>query len=158
MSFGTGHHATTFQVIELMSEINFNGKKVIDFGTGTGILSILAEKMGADNVLAIDNDDWSIRNTEENILANDCKRISLLKAEAIPADENAEIILANINLNVILTNLENLRKISGNGTIILFSGILKEDTDIILPALEAAGINTDNVIEKSNWLAIQSHV
>ncbi len=158
MSFGTGHHATTFQVIELMSKIDFRGKKVIDFGTGTGILSILAEKMGAAEVLAIDNDDWSIRNTEENILANDCRRIRLLNAEAIPADENADIIVANINLNVILTNLENLRKVSAIGTIILFSGILKEDTSIILPALEAAGINTDNVIEKNNWLAIQAHI
>jgi len=158
MSFGTGHHATTFQVIELMSEIDFKGKKVIDFGTGTGILSILAEKMGAAEVLAIDNDDWSIRNTEENILANDCHCIGLLKAEAIPVEEKAEIILANINLNVILANLSNLRKVSGNGTIILFSGILKEDTGIILPALETAGINTDNIIEKNNWLAIQAHV
>lgn len=158
MSFGTGHHATTFQVIELMSDIDFNGKKVIDFGTGTGILSILAEKMGAAEVLAIDNDDWSIRNTEENILANDCHCIGLLKAEAIPEAERADIILANINLNVILANLESLKSVAGKGTIILFSGILNNDTNIILPALAAAGINTDKVIEKNNWLAIRAHV
>ena len=75
MSFGTGHHATTFLMIELMQKINFKNKKVLDFGTGTGILAILAEKLGAASVLAIDYDEWSINNASENIEANNCKRI-----------------------------------------------------------------------------------
>ncbi|MCA6452827.1 MAG: 50S ribosomal protein L11 methyltransferase, partial [Chitinophagaceae bacterium] len=70
MSFGTGHHATTWQVMKLMQELDFTGKRVFDFGTGTGILAILAEQLGAAAVLAVDNDDWCIENTSENILVN----------------------------------------------------------------------------------------
>ena len=67
MSFGTGHHATTYMMMQQMREIDFTGKTVFDFGTGTGVLAILAEKLGAENVLAIDNDEWSIENAAENI-------------------------------------------------------------------------------------------
>ena len=67
MSFGTGHHATTYMMVEAMESIDFIGKTVFDFGTGTGVLAILAEKMGARTVTAIDNDDWSIENARENI-------------------------------------------------------------------------------------------
>ena len=70
MSFGTGHHATTFLMVEQMEKINFKNKTVLDFGTGTGILAILAEKLGAASVLAIDYDEWSINNALENIEAN----------------------------------------------------------------------------------------
>src|SRR6185436_17553393 len=80
MSFGTGHHATTYMMIELMKEIDFNGKSVLDFGTGTGILAILAEKNGAREIYAIDNDDWSIANADENFRKNNCKCIMLAKA------------------------------------------------------------------------------
>ncbi|MDE3254265.1 MAG: 50S ribosomal protein L11 methyltransferase, partial [Bacteroidota bacterium] len=70
MSFGTGHHATTYLVMQLMRDLDFTGARVFDFGTGTGILAILAEKLGASRVLAVDNDDWCIRNAAENILVN----------------------------------------------------------------------------------------
>ena len=100
MSFGTGHHATTYLVIEQMSQLDFNNKQVIDFGTGTGVLAILAEKLTAASVIAIDNDDWSIENAGENIAKNHCNRISLVKADTIPAGQQAGIILANINLNI----------------------------------------------------------
>ena len=73
MSFGTGHHATTYLMIEQMSQLDFNNKLVIDFGTGTGVLAILAEKLAAASVIAIDNDNWSIENAGENILKNNCK-------------------------------------------------------------------------------------
>ena len=70
MSFGTGHHATTYLMMQQMSYIDFAGKKVFDFGTGTGVLAILAEKLGATKIDAIDIDEWSVENTNENILAN----------------------------------------------------------------------------------------
>jgi ribosomal protein L11 methyltransferase len=73
MSFGTGHHATTWQMMKLMQQVNFTNKKVFDFGCGTGVLAILAEKMGATGILATDIDDWCIDNTNENSLMNDCK-------------------------------------------------------------------------------------
>ena len=79
MSFGTGHHATTFLMVAMMEKIDFKDKTVLDFGTGTGVLAILAEKLGASKVLAIDCDEWSINNTLENIEANNCKKISVEK-------------------------------------------------------------------------------
>ena len=110
MSFGTGHHATTYQVIQLMQDINFVGKSVLDFGTGTGVLAILAEKLGAKEVLAIDNDEWSINNASENIETNKCLKIELTRADHIASDRQFDIILANINKHVILENLPPIAK------------------------------------------------
>ncbi|MCG7859394.1 50S ribosomal protein L11 methyltransferase, partial [Flavihumibacter sediminis] len=81
MSFGTGHHATTYQMVDAMQELDFTAKSVLDFGTGTGILAILAAKMGAASVVAIDNDSWSIENTKENIERNQVKGISVLELD-----------------------------------------------------------------------------
>ena len=153
MSFGTGHHATTYLMIEQMSQVDFTHKKVIDFGTGTGILAILAEKLGAEAVLAIDNDDWSINNAKENISANHCERISLIKAETVPVEKSA-IILANINLNIIVNSLPAIKNACEPGGIILFSGIMKRDEQSILKALKEKNIKIDAVLEKNGWLAI----
>ena len=83
MSFGTGHHATTSMMIKMMSELEFTEKTVLDFGTGTGILAILSEKLGASEIIAIDNDDHSIVNASENLEANNCSRIQLIKASSV---------------------------------------------------------------------------
>ena len=91
-----------------MRLLDFKDKMVFDFGTGTGVLAILAEKLGAASVFAIDNDEWSIENAKENIAYNDCSKILIQKAETIPAEKQYDIILANINLNVILANLSSI--------------------------------------------------
>src|SRR5690606_13567572 len=85
MSFGTGHHATTFMMLEAMAAIPFAGKNVLDFGTGTGVLAILAEKLGSSSITAVDNDPWSIENAVENARKNLCSRIQLSLADEIPA-------------------------------------------------------------------------
>ncbi|RXG59480.1 Ribosomal protein L11 methyltransferase [Armadillidium vulgare] len=77
MSFGTGHHETTSQVMELQLNIDHKNKSVLDVGTGTGILSVLAEKLGATLIKAFDIDEWSVENTNENIELNQCKHISV---------------------------------------------------------------------------------
>ena len=105
MSFGTGHHATTSMMIKMMSGLDFSGKTVLDFGTGTGILAILSEKLGASNIVAIDNDDQSIKNAGENFDSNNCSRIKLLEASTANVDIKFDIILANIVKGVILDNL-----------------------------------------------------
>src|SRR5690606_33392004 len=107
MSFGTGHHPTTWLVVQAMAEFDFNNKTVIDFGTGTGVLAILAAKMGAKQVVAIDHDDWCIENARENFEANNTTDIILEKADQL-SGKPADIILANINLNVIRENLNTL--------------------------------------------------
>lgn len=154
MSFGTGHHATTYLMVANMSDIDFKNKTVIDFGTGTGVLAILAEKMGAKSVLAIDNDEWSINNAKENIEVNNCKNITILQAETIPKGNKANIILANINLNIIKENIVEIKDAALNETIFLFSGIMLHDEHKILEELTNAGMNINNVFRKENWLSV----
>ena len=156
MSFGTGHHATTYLMIERMSLQSFQNKSVIDFGTGTGVLAILAEKMGAAKIDALDNDDWSINNAKENIENNNCQKINLYKTETISIVKRANIILANINLNIIISQLDEIIMACEPGAIILFSGILVQDKAIISKALKEKNIEILNCIERNNWLAIET--
>lgn len=157
MSFGTGHHATTLQMMEQMLDLPLQNKSLIDFGTGTGLLAILAEKMGAQKVLAIDNDDWSIENAKENIDANGCSKIDLVKAEVcIEAEMPADVMLANINLNVIVANLPAIKKATSPGGLILFSGILSSDLAILTAAPEFAPIEVLSVAQKNDWLVIKA--
>jgi ribosomal protein L11 methyltransferase len=129
MSFGTGHHATTFTVMQLMEDINFEGKTVYDFGTGTGILAILAEKLGASKVLAVDNDDWCIENSKENLLNNDSKVIGIQKVQTAIQSEQFEIVLANVNRHIIEANMLELAAVAGPGATLILSGLLIEDQE-----------------------------
>lgn len=154
MSFGTGHHATTYMMIEQMQALDFTGKRVVDFGTGTGVLAILAEKMGALSVDAIDYDEWSIENAVENTAANNCNKINLIKAETIAVGKVYDIILANINLNVILENLAAVKAVSKKDTLILLSGFIKSDEILMSEALSAKGIFQIKTIQKGEWICI----
>jgi ribosomal protein L11 methyltransferase len=137
MSFGTGHHATTFTVIELMESMDFKGKTVYDFGTGTGILAILAEKLGAASVLAVDNDDWCIENSMENIQKNDCQLISIEKVESAYQAKHFDIIIANVNRHIIEANMLALTQLALPGSVLVLSGLLIEDqSDMIQLAIE----------------------
>lgn len=156
MSFGTGHHATTYLMMEQMAELDFKGKTVIDFGTGTGVLAILAEKLGAAKIEALDNDEWSIDNSRENIEANGSEKIHLYKAETIHPSVKADIILANINLNVITANLDAITAVCKPETIVLFSGLLVTDKEIIIPRLQNNNLTIIGVFERNNWLAIKT--
>ena len=153
MSFGTGHHATTYMMIEQMKNIDFRNKKVFDFGTGTGILAILAEKLGALSVSAIDIDEWSIENTNENINANNCSNISVKQSTQLPFDQ-FDIILANINRNVILQYLPGLRKILGGNSHILFSGLLTTDREEIIRASQKESLILTGEAERNNWISL----
>lgn len=156
MSFGTGHHATTYLMMERMSQINFINKAVIDFGTGTGVLAILAEKLGAKKITAIDNDDWSINNAKENIDANNCSKIILQKAENISPELKADIILANINLNVIISCLDAIVNACNNNAALLFSGVLLQDKEQLLNALMKKNIKVSGCFEKNNWICVSA--
>lgn len=153
MSFGTGHHATTYLVMKLMEEVDFTGKTVFDFGTGTGILAILAEKLGAAQVLAVDNDDWCIENARENIVVNGCKHIDIQKSESLVINKQYDSILANINRNSILENLPELVKgLSLNGQLLL-SGLLETDEKEITDACLAAGLTHHKTLIRNGWIA-----
>lgn len=132
MSFGTGHHATTKMMLEAMLSVDFNNKTVLDFGTGTGILSIMAEKLGAKNVLAIDNDHWSIENAYENISKNFSSIVQVVCTDHLSGMGNFDIILANINKNVLMNQHRAIRSHLNAKGILIISGLLSIDyTEII---------------------------
>jgi ribosomal protein L11 methyltransferase len=154
MSFGTGHHATTYMMIRQMKDINFNNKTVFDFGTGTGILAILAEKLGAAHVLAIDNDDWSIANSRENILQNNAARIEIKKGDTAAVGSSFDIILANINKNVIMDNFQVLAKQLSEGGVLIISGLLTDDERDIIAMGQKVGLRLLHRLERHNWLSL----
>ena len=154
MSFGTGHHATTYLMMEQMSHLDFTNKTVLDFGTGTGVLAILAEKMGAKEIIAIDNDDWSIDNAKENLIQNQSKKIIIQKAETITPDSKYDVILANINLNVILEGIAAMGKICNSGASVLLSGFLVTDLMVIKEALAANLLVFNTVTKQKDWICI----
>ena len=157
MSFGTGHHATTFLMMEQMSHLNFAGKTVLDFGTGTGVLAILAEKMGAALVVAIDNDDWSIDNAKENIVNNNALHISIEKAETINPGRKYDIILANINLNVILQNMKVISQVCKPGAEVLLSGFLIADEAVIETSLNDNGLIFKYFNQQKGWICVKAN-
>lgn len=154
MSFGTGHHATTYLMVQQMEALNFNNKAVIDFGTGTGVLAILAEKLGAKNIVAIDNDEWSVTNALENIESNKCRQIAVIKTDRFKAETKTDIILANINFNVITANLPQIETACNPGTIVLFSGLLVSDKENIQKHLNQYNFEVKNISERNGWLCL----
>ena len=158
MSFGTGHHATTYLMIQQMQRLDFKGKLVLDFGTGTGVLAILASKLGASNVFAIDYDEWSITNTLENIEQNACTNIRIAQMDTLPIEEKFDIILANINLNVILPNLKSIVLDSFSGTSVLLSGFLKENESLVIASLAEAGLQYISTLQRGDWILVQANM
>jgi len=156
MSFGTGHHATTFMMIRAMGELDLRGKKILDFGTGTGVLAILAERLGAESVLAIDNDDWSIANAEENIEANGCKKLILKKIDSLSVlDQQFDILLANINKHVILAEMAAMGQHLVAGGVILLSGLLEDDFKDIENEAVKIGYSISARMTKGAWLCLK---
>jgi ribosomal protein L11 methyltransferase len=155
MSFGTGHHATTQLMIKHMENLDFAAKKVLDFGTGTGVLAILAEKLGAADVLAIDNDEWSVDNSKENLGRNSCTkcRIALGSLE-ITGGEEYDVILANINRNILLHYMPMLYAGVRTGGHILMSGLMPGDATDIIAAAENAGFTHLEKEELNNWIVL----
>ncbi|MEO6732430.1 MAG: 50S ribosomal protein L11 methyltransferase [Ferruginibacter sp.] len=156
MSFGTGHHATTYLMVTQMQHIEFTGKSVLDFGTGTGVLAILAGKLGAKKVLAIDYDEWSITNAKENIEQNNCTYIEVEQLDTVPVNEVFDIILANINLNVITANLSSIVSASSTGAIIILSGFLKENETVLTTAIEQSGLHYLSTMQRGDWIMIEA--
>lgn len=151
MSFGTGHHATTYMMLQQMRNINFINKKVFDFGTGTGILAILAAKLGAASVTAIDNDEWSIENAKENFEKNKIYSINLYQSSIVP-ESNFDIILANINRSVLEQYSSTLVNLLSPKGILLVSGLLKEDEKFIVELF--GGLMLYNSQQKQNWISL----
>lgn len=154
MSFGTGHHATTYMMITEMEKVDFTGKKVFDFGTGTGVLAILAEKMGAVEVTGIDNDSWSIENAAENIAENGCSHIRILQKDEADMGDVFDVILANINKHILLSNMPVLAKQLAKGGTLILSGLLEEDEEDIIHSIVSQGLMHIRTVKRSRWICI----
>ena len=157
MSFGTGHNETTQLVLELMSEnIESTEEKMLDFGTGTGILTIAGIKMGVDHAVAIDIDEDSIENAEEYFQKNSVhENVTLLKANISEIDEDSfDIVCANIIRSVIIENMEHISgKIKPNGKLFL-SGILLSEDQEILEYLTQYYFEIQDIISSAEWIGI----
>jgi ribosomal protein L11 methyltransferase len=129
-------------------------KRVLDFGTGTGILAILAEKMGAAHITAIDNDAWSFENVQENLQLNACTRIITAHTATIPTNEKYDVILANITRDVLIEYMPLLRSCLKPGAALLCSGILKEDKHLMLAEGENWGMKLVQERERENWISL----
>lgn len=155
MSFGTGHHATTFLMIQQMAKLELNGKNVLDFGCGTGILSILAEKLGAASIMAIDIDEWSLQNTEENLALNGCHHIEVKNEALTTFSCSFDCIFANINRNVLLDSMPTLAGLLPHSGFLLLSGILWEKDETVIKASAAAeGLTFVEGSHKDAWAAL----
>lgn len=155
MSFGTGHHETTSLMVEQMRTMNFGEKTVIDFGTGTGILSILAEKMGAQTIFAIDKDEWSIANASENIVANHCSGIKIIQSDDLVEDlPQAEIVLANITANILIDHAQRLKEITQNEGFLVLAGFIQKDEQKILSVFADEHFVPVRKINQDSWVSI----
>ncbi len=152
MSFGTGHHATTRLIMQLMLTKQLKGKAVLDMGCGTGILSILAEKMGAVKILAIDNDLWSYENAQDNIKENNCKCVSVkLGSTEEAGKEPFDMVISNITRNTNLRLLPSLEKLILKGGLFLLSGFLDFDKAGMIKEIEALGFEEVACVSEDNW-------
>ncbi len=155
MSFGTGHHATTYMMIDQMRKIDFLKKRVLDFGTGTGVLAILSKKMGASYVSAIDNDTWSIENATENIQLNNAPEILVSCAAHPPAADTFDVILANINKSVLLRFISNFHSLLSSNGLLLLSGFLSDDVEDLSSAAQTNGFIIESSQSQNEWVFLR---
>jgi len=153
MSFGTGHHQTTHLMVQLTLKQTLLKKRVLDMGCGTGILAILAAQMGANPVVAIDIDDWSIENTKENAARNKVGLETRLGgAEELKA-EKFDVILANINLNILMADMAAYRAVLEDKGTIIFSGFYAQDLETLRAEAQKCGLQLTQSLEREDWIA-----
>ena len=142
-------------MIQQMLELDIKGKKVVDFGCGTGVLAILADKLGAESVLAIDNEEWAVENSGENLGRNDAYKVTVVFADSMDVTHDQfDIMLANINRNVIMKSLQSWRNFLKPGGVLLVSGILVTDTKDISDMAVQAGFSIEKVLTEDGWVSI----
>jgi ribosomal protein L11 methyltransferase len=155
MSFGTGHHQTTHLMCETMFEMDFSSKRVLDMGSGTGVLAILAEKRGATDIVAIDIEEWSAENCADNALRNSCTKIQSLHGglEVIPT-QGFDVILANINKNVLTAQMATYAERMNSGAHLLLSGFFVSDTDELKMLASHLSLHFIGQHEREGWAVL----
>ncbi len=156
MSFGTGHHETTYMMLQHLLDLDVTNKKVLDMGCGTGILAIFAEMKGAKPIDAIDIDAWCYTNSLENVERNKCENISVFEGDSVLLkDKKYDLIIANINRNILLKDMEvYINCLNDNGTLLL-SGFYHEDIPIIDNEVKKHKLLLIKTIERNKWVALR---
>ncbi len=151
MSFGTGHHQTTYLMCKKMFDLDLKNKHVLDMGSGTGVLAILAEKLGAKNVEAFDIEPWSVENCDENALKNECANITSLLGDIDSVQGKYDVILANINKNVLKRQIPYYSKLILTKGHLLLSGFFVSDGDEINDYATENGFEIVNSDNREGW-------
>ncbi len=156
MSFGTGHHETTHMMIQHLLETDVRGMKTLDMGCGTAILAILAEMKGAKPIDAIDIDNWCYLNSIENAERNNCSEIKVYEGDAsLLVNKKYDLIIANINRNILLNDMQAyVDCLNPNGTI-LFSGFYEEDIPFINASCTEKGLTYIKKFQRNNWVSLK---
>jgi ribosomal protein L11 methyltransferase len=155
MSFGTAHHETTRMMISLILHTDWQNKVFLDMGCGTGVLAVLASKMGGKNGLAIDNDTWAYENTKENLRRNMVSNVTaFLGDEQLIEGHTFDVILANINRNILLQQIPSYLKALKPGGKIFMSGFYEEDVPVLLEAFDESGLKLLEKRTLNNWSAV----
>ena len=156
MSFGTGHHETTHMMIQHILKNDFTNKSVLDMGCGTGVLAILAEKKGAKPIDAIDYDNWCYLNSIENVERNKCSHITVIEGDAsVLKDKKYDIIIANINRNILLNDMEAYVACLNKNGLLFLSGFYNDDCSLIQEACENYALKFVEKLEKNHWVALK---
>jgi ribosomal protein L11 methyltransferase len=156
MSFGTGHHQTTWMMTKALFELENMPEHVLDMGTGTGVLAVVAEKLGAKKILAIDIEDWSAINAQENAERNNCETITCVCGDIDKVvGEHFGLIIANINKNILKAHMETYANaLDENGTLLL-SGFFSSDVDEMVEFTKNFNLEKTKVFSKDEWACIQ---
>ena len=154
MSFGTGHHATTYLMIQQMLDMNFENKTVLDMGCGTSVLAIFAKQKGAGKTVAIDIDEWSVENSKENAERNNVDLdISQGTADNLGA-ENFDIILANINRNILISDIPTYVSVLNNVGQLLLSGLCFFDVEDVLEVCNEQKLTLKRKLQREEWVSL----
>lgn len=154
MAFGTGHHETTYMMIHAMSDIKVSESNVLDYGCGTGILAVLSVMMGADSVVAVDIEEESYLNTQENAKANAVELDQTIHGTIEDVSGHYDIILANINRNVLLATAEAIYERLSMGGTLLMSGILQADLEKVVHTYQELGLQLADQHQRGNWCCL----
>lgn len=156
MSFGTGHHETTYMMMQHILKNDFDNKSVLDMGCGTGVLAILAEKKGAKPIDAVDYDNWCYLNSIENVERNNCNHITVIEGDASALkNKKYDVIIANINRNILLQDMETYAScLNKKGTLFL-SGFYNDDIPVIKAACYTNNLELQLQLERNNWVALE---
>jgi ribosomal protein L11 methyltransferase len=155
MSFGTANHETTAQIIQLMLETDFQKKTVLDMGSGTAVLAILAKKLGSAHTVAIDNDEWAYRNAFTNCELNGISDIEIVLGDALSIKGKFDVVLANINRNILLRDMHYYADAMNPSAHIFFSGFYTEDLESIKAEASRCGLHYLRHLSRNNWVAAE---